>query len=101
MFEDIFTVKLSGWTSDNPPLSYTLWGVTSTDPLTRLKISSTGSSGFENGSATITKELPMLVAIQAEISDAYGEKVTIDGPVSIVSDASTNWLQVVDRVSAS
>ena len=40
MFETEFTIDLSGWTSPNQPIMFTLWGITSTDPLSRITLTS-------------------------------------------------------------
>jgi len=92
MFETQFQIQLNAWASNSPPLKYTLYGVTSKEPMTRIKLTSDYTGFTSEGSASETRSLPMLIALQVEVTDAFGEIVTKELPVVVASkDAVTDW----------
>ena len=72
MFQDPFTIKLSGFSSKNGPLTYAIYGITSFNPFDSIRLSA-GDKTLTSGGATETKQLPFLVGIQAVVTDSHGE----------------------------
>lgn len=98
MFNTLFNIAMSGYSSDNMPLSYQLYGVTSQTPYKRLQLT-TSMTEITDPTTTVFKQLPYLVSIQAEIYDSIGEFVTSETIVTIERNEQQNWSEIVQQVS--
>ena len=94
MFNTPFNIVMSGYSSDNMPLSYQLYGVTSQNPYKRLQLT-TSMTEITDPSTSVFKQLPYLVSIQAEIYDSIGEFVTSETLVTIERNEQQNWSEIV------
>ena len=98
MFNTEFNIAMSGYSSDNMPLSYQLYGVTSQTPYKRLQLT-TSMTEITDPSTSVFKQLPYMVSIQAEIYDSIGEYVTSETIVTIERNEQQNWSEIVQQVS--
>jgi hypothetical protein len=94
MFNTEFNIAMSGYSSDNMPLSYQLYGVTSQTPYKRLQLT-TSMTEITDPSTSVFKQLPYMVSIQAEIYDSIGEYVTSETIVTIERNEQQNWSEIV------
>ena len=75
MFETEFTITLAGFSSTNQPQTYAIYGITSFDPYDKIRLSTSDVELEANGGASETKKLPLLLGVQAIVTDTYGEIV--------------------------
>lgn len=54
---------------------------------------------MDNGSASISLALPIILAIEAEVTDSYGERISARSDVTVKQSARTNWQEAVGKVS--
>ena len=82
IFDTNFEIQLNGFTSSSPPIQYSLWGITSVDPPSRIRLSP-GLQQLTDGSKTVTIYLPLILGVQADITDAYGEIVQVQTDIQL------------------
>lgn len=100
MFQDDFTVSLSGFASQNAPLTYALYGITSLDDLDDVIRLSAGDRPLTGGGVTETVKLPYLVGLKAVVTDNAGEVVSAVANVTVRSDGSeSGWLGVAEDIN--
>ena len=95
MLETDFNLQLSGFTSSNPPLSFSLWGITSNEPLRRISLSAGLKPLDSSGNGSVTLNLPFILGLEAEVTDAIGELVKVKSDVKVTQATSTNYTNVV------
>lgn len=95
MLDTDFNLKLSGFTTENLPLSYSLWGITSIEPPSRISLSAGLKPLDATGSASIILNLPFILGLEAEVSDGIGEFVRVRSDVKVIQATSTNYTNVV------
>ena len=99
MFQDDFTVSLSGFASQNGPLTYALYGITSLDNQDDVIRLSAGDKPLAGSGVTETIKLPYLVGLKAVVTDNAGEVVTAVANVTVRSDGSeSGWLGVAEDI---
>jgi hypothetical protein len=83
MLETDFKLQLSGFATSNPPLSFSLWGITSTEPTRRISLSAGLKPLDTSGNASITLNLPFILGLEVEVTDGIGEFVKVRSDVKV------------------
>lgn len=84
MLETDFQISLGGFASSNPPLYYSLWGITSIEPPRRISLTAGLRPLDGSGSGFLTLNLPLILGLEAEVTDSFGEVVKAKADVKVL-----------------